>query len=200
MSMNILYTIKDSLYVNITNICPCKCTFCIRDEADEVSNSGSLWMDHEPSIDEIKKAFENYNLDEYKEIVFCGYGEPLVRLNEVIEISKFIKDISDIKIRVNTNGLGNLIHKKDISHMLSGLIDSISISLNAPDKISYNEITRPTFGEESFDEMLKFATNCKKYIKEVKFSVVDTISDEQIKKSTELANKLGIELRIRHKE
>ncbi len=200
MSMNILYTIEDSLYINITNACPCKCTFCIRDESDEVSNSGSLWMDHEPSTEEIKKAFENYNLDDYKEIVFCGYGEPLVRVNEVVEIAKFIRSISDIKIRINTNGLGNLVHKKDISYMLEGLVDSISISLNAPDKISYNEVTRPVFGEESFDGMLKFANDCKKYIKEVKFSVVDTISEEQIKKSYELASSLGIELRIRHKE
>lgn len=84
--------------------------------------------------------------------------------------------------------------------MLEGLVNSISISLNAPDKISYNEVTRPVFGEESFNEMLKFASDCKKYIKEVKFSVVDIISDEQIKKSYELASRLGIELRVRHKE
>ena len=84
--------------------------------------------------------------------------------------------------------------------MLEGLVNSISISLNAPDKISYNEVTRPVFGEESFNEMLKFASDCKKYIKEVKFSVVDIISDEQIKKSYELASRLGIVLRVRHKE
>lgn len=200
MSMNILYTIEDNLYINITNACPCKCTFCIRDEGDEVANSGSLWMDHDPSIEEIKYAFKNYSLDEYKEVVFCGYGEPLVRVNEVVEVAKFIKSISNIKIRVNTNGLGDLVHKKDISYMLEDVIDSVSISLNAPDKVSYNEVTRPVFGEESFDAMLKFATNCKKYVKEVKFSVVDTISNEQIEASKDIANRLGIELRVRHYE
>lgn len=198
--MNILYTIEDSLYINITNLCPCKCTFCIRDEGDEVASSGSLWMDHEPSIEEVKDAFKNYNIDEFKEIVFCGYGEPLVRISEVVEIAKFIKSKSKIKVRVNTNGLSDLIHKKDTAIMLSSAIDSVSISLNAPDKKSYNEVTRPIFGEKSFDAMLKFAIDCKKYIEEVKFSVVDSIPKEQIEKSYDIANSLGIELRVRHKE
>lgn len=198
--MNILYTIEDSLYINITNLCPCKCTFCIRDEGDEVANSGSLWMDHEPSIDEVKEAFNNYKLDEFKEVVFCGYGEPLVRINEVIKIAKFIKSKSNIKVRLNTNGLSDLIHKKDTAVMLKDVIDSVSISLNAPDKKSYNEVTRPAFGEKSFDAMLKFASDCNKYIKEVKFSVVDTIPKEQIEKSYDIANKVGVELKVRHKE
>lgn len=198
--MNILYTIEDSLYINITNLCPCKCTFCIRDEGDEVANSGSLWMDHEPSIDEVKEAFNNYKLYEFKEVVFCGYGEPLVRINEVIKIAKFIKSKGNIKVRLNTNGLSDLIHKKDTAVMLKDVIDSVSISLNAPDKKSYNEVTRPAFGEKSFDAMLKFASDCNKYIKEVKFSVVDTISKEQIEKSYDIANKVGVELKVRHKE
>lgn len=198
--MNILYRIEDSLYINITNICPCKCTFCIRDEGNEVSNSGNLWMDHEPSMDEIKESFKDYNLDEFEEVVFCGYGEPLVRINEVVETAKFIKSKSDIKIRVNTNGLSDLIHKKDTAIILKDAIDSVSISLNAPDKKSYNEVTRPVFGEQSFDAMLKFASDCKEYINEVKFSVVDSISKEQIEKSYDIANSLGIELRVRHKE
>lgn len=198
--MNILYTIEEHLYINITNLCPCKCVFCIRDEGDEVASSGSLWMDHEPSIEEVKEGFENYNLDEFKEIVFCGYGEPLVRISEVVEIAKFIKSKSDIKVRLNTNGLSDLIHKKDTAVILKDTIDSVSISLNAPDKKSYNEVTRPVFGEKSFDAMLKFASDCKKYIKEVKFSVVDTISKEQIEKSYDIANSLGIELRVRNKE
>ena len=132
--MNILYAIDSSLYVNITNQCPCRCTFCIRLESDEVAGSGSLWLDHEPTIDEVKEALKNYNLDNYKEVVFCGYGEPLVRINEVIEISKYIKSISNIKIRVNTNGLSDLIHNKDTAIMLKDAIDSISISLNGPDR------------------------------------------------------------------
>ncbi|MEG1310582.1 MAG: TIGR04100 family radical SAM protein [Romboutsia sp.] len=197
--MNVLYTIKDSLYINITNQCPCRCVFCIRDESDEVEGSGNLWLEHEPTIDEVKEAFNKYNLDEYKEVVFCGYGEPLVRINDVIKISEFIKNKSNIKIRVNTNGLSDLIHEKDTAYMLKGVIDSISISLNAPNKQAYNEVTKPKFGEKSFDYMLKFASDCKKYINEVNFSVVDEISKEEIEKSYEIANSLGINLRVRVK-
>ena len=197
--MNILYTIDNSLYVNITNQCPCRCTFCIRLESDEVAGSGSLWLDHEPTIEEVKEALKNYNLDNYNEVVFCGYGEPFVRINEVIEISKYIKSISNIKIRVNTNGLSDLIHDKDTAIMLKDTIDSISISLNAPDKEVYNKVTRPKFGEKSFDSMIKFARDCKIYIKEVALSVVDEISEEEIEKSQKLADELQIPLRIRNK-
>lgn len=197
--MTILYPIEKSLYINLTNQCPCRCVFCIRNESDEVGNSGSLWLEHEPSLEEIKDAFDDFNLNSYDEVVFCGYGEPLVRINEVIEIAKYIKEKQNIKIRVNTNGLSDLIHEKDTAKMLKDVIDSISISLNAPDKESYIDVTRPKFGEKSFESMLKFAQSCKSYIDEVAFSVVDEISEEQIKLSHDIADSLGISLRVRHK-
>ncbi|WP_297130100.1 TIGR04100 family radical SAM protein [Terrisporobacter sp.] len=198
--MTILYPIGDSLYVNITNQCPCRCVFCIRMETDHVGNSGSLWLDHEPSIEEVKEEFKKFNIDDYKEIVFCGYGEPLVRLNEIIEISNFIKSISNIKIRINTNGLADLIHNKDTAVLLKDSIDAVSISLNAPDKKRYYEVTRPKFGEKSFDALLKFASQCKKYLKDVSFSVVDEISDEEIDNAKKLAKDMDIPLRVRHKQ
>ena len=197
--MTILYDYKESLYVNITNQCPCACVFCIRKETDHEGNSNSLWLDHEPTVDEVKNEFKKFDLEKYDEIVFCGYGEPLVRLNEVIEVSKYIKSISDIKIRINTNGLSDLIHNKKTAVLLKDNIDSISISLNAPNKTRYNEVTKPKFGEKSFDALLDFANDCKKYIEEVNFSVVDEISDEEIKESQDLADKMNIVLRVRHK-
>lgn len=197
--MNILYPIENSLYVNITNQCPCKCVFCIRLESNEVGGSGSLWLDHEPTIEEVKESFKKYDLNNFEEIVFCGYGEPLVRINEVVEISKYIKSLSDIKIRVNTNGLSDLIHEKETAIMLKDIIDSVSISLNAPNKEVYNKVTRPKFGEKSFDYMLKFAKDCKNYVKDVALSVVDEISEEEIEQSKEVANNLQIPLRIRQK-
>ncbi|MGL5313071.1 MAG: TIGR04100 family radical SAM protein [Peptostreptococcaceae bacterium] len=197
--MNILYTIENSLYVNITNQCPCKCVFCIRLESNEVGESGSLWLDHEPTIEEVKDAFKNYDLNDFEEIVFCGYGEPLVRISEVVEISKYIKSLSDIKIRVNTNGLSDLIHEKETAIMLKDVIDSVSISLNAPDKEVYNKVTKPKFGEKSFDYMLKFAKDCKNYVNDVALSVVDEISEAEIEQSKALANELQIPLRVRHK-
>ncbi|MGL6108043.1 TIGR04100 family radical SAM protein [Romboutsia sp.] len=197
--MNILYEIEDSLYVNITNQCPCRCVFCIRNEGEEINNSGSLWLEHEPNIDEIKEEFKSYNLKDFSEVVFCGYGEPLVRINEVIEIAKFIKEKENIKVRVNTNGLSDLVHEKNTSIMLKDVIDSISISLNAPNKELYTKVTRPKFGDISFDSMLNFAKECKKNVKEVAFSVVDEISQEEIKQSYEIANSIGIKLKVRYK-
>ena len=198
--MTILYAYKESLYINITNQCPCACTFCIRKETDHLGDSGSLWLDHEPTVEEVKKEFKRYNLNDFDEIVFCGYGEPLVRLDEVIEVSKYIRSISNIKIRVNTNGLSDLIHEKKTAELLKDVIDAVSISLNAPEKIRYTEVTRPKYGEKSFEALLSFAKDCKKYIREVNFSVVDEISDNEIEESKKLADTMEIPLRIRHKE
>ena len=195
----ILYDYEDSLYVNLTNKCPCACVFCIRKETDHVGNSDSLWLDHEPTVEEVKKEFKNFDLNKYEEIVFCGYGEPLVRINEVVEVAKYIRSISNIKIRVNTNGLSDLIHNKKTAQMLKDNIDAVSISLNAPNKVKYNEVTKPKFGEKSYEALLDFATDCKKYIKEVNFSVVDEINEKEIQESKELAESMNIPLRVRHK-
>ncbi|WP_343342570.1 TIGR04100 family radical SAM protein [Terrisporobacter petrolearius] len=197
--MTILYDYKESLYVNITNKCPCSCVFCIRKETDHVGNSDSLWLNHEPTVEEVKNEFKKFNLENYDEIVFCGYGEPLVRINEVIEIAKYIRSVSDLKIRINTNGLSDLIHNKKTAILLKDNIDSVSISLNAPNKIRYNEVTRPKFGEKSFDSLLNFAEDCKEYIEEVNFSVVDEINNDEIEEAQKLADKMNIVLRVRHK-
>jgi len=199
LKMTILYDYKESLYVNITNKCPCSCVFCIRKETDHVGNSDSLWLDHEPTVEEVKNEFKKFNLEYYDEIVFCGYGEPLVRINEVIEIAKYIRSISDLKIRINTNGLSDLIHNKKTAILLKDKIDSVSISLNAPNKIRYNEVTKPKFGEKSFDALLNFAKDCKDYIEEVNFSVVDEINNDEIEEAQKLADKMNIVLRVRHK-
>ena len=197
--MTLLYPIENSLYVNITNLCCCKCVFCVRDITDSVGGSDSLRLDHEPTIDELKAELEKFNLDEYEEVVFCGYGEPLMRINEVVEFANYIKTKKNIKIRVNTNGLSDLIHNKKTAQMLKDNIDAVSISLNAPNKVKYNEVTKPKFGEKSYEALLDFATDCKKYIKEVNFSVVDEINEKEIQESKELAESMNIPLRVRHK-
>lgn len=197
--MTLLYPIENSLYVNITNLCCCKCVFCVRDITDSVGGSDSLWLDHEPTIDELKAELEKFNLDEYEEVVFCGYGEPLMRINEVVEFANYIKTKKNIKIRVNTNGLADLIHKKKTAVLLKDAIDAVSISLNAPNEEVYLEVAKPAFGIKSFDAMLSFAKDCKTCIKEVCFSVVDEITDEEIRESQELADSLDIPLRVRVK-
>ncbi len=197
--MTIFYPIGESLYVNLTNKCPCRCVFCVREEHETVGNNNSLWLDHDPSMEEIKADLERFNLDEYKEIVFCGFGEPMMRMDDLIETAKYIKSKKDIKTRINTNGLGDLIHEKNTAECIKDCIDSVSISLNAPDKESYCRVTRPKFGEKSFDAMLEFAEECRDCGINIAFSVVDEITPEEIEKSRELAESLGVKLRVRHK-
>lgn len=197
--MTIFYPIGDSLYVNLTNKCPCRCVFCVREEHETVGNNNSLWLDHDPSMEEIKADLERFNLADYKEIVFCGFGEPMMRMDDLIETAKYIKSKADIKTRVNTNGLGDLIHEKNTAECIKDCIDSVSISLNAPDKESYCRVTRPKFGEQSFEAMLKFAEECRDCGINIAFSVVDEITPEEIEKSKELAESLGVKLRVRHK-
>ena len=197
--MTIFYPIGESLYVNLTNKCPCRCVFCVREEHETVGNNNSLWLDHDPSMEEIKEDLERFDLKDYKEIVFCGFGEPMMRMDDLIETAKYIKSKADIKTRINTNGLGDLIHEKNTAECIKDCIDSVSISLNAPDKESYCRVTRPKFGEQSFEAMLKFAEECRDCGINIAFSVVDEITTEEIEKSKELAESLGVKLRVRHK-
>lgn len=197
--MTIFYPIGDSLYVNLTNKCPCRCVFCVREEHETVGGNNSLWLDHDPSIEEIKADLEKFNLSDYKEVVFCGFGEPMMRMDTLIETAKYIKSKQNIKTRINTNGLGDLIHNKNTAECIKDCIDAVSISLNAPDKEAYCRVTRPKFGEKSFDAMLKFAGESRECGIDIAFSVVDEITPEEIEKSKELAESLGVKLRIRHK-
>ncbi len=196
--MVILYEVHDNLYVNMTNKCPCACTFCLRQTRDEMNGSGSLWLEREPSTDEIKAEFDKFDIDKYKEIVFCGFGEPTERLDDMLEICSFIKKRYKKPIRINTNGLSDLIHEKNTAPMFEGLADTISISLNTPNKERYLELTRSKFGIESFDAMLRFAENVKHYVKEVVLSTVSTtLTEEEEKECAKICNKIGVTYRIR---
>lgn len=194
--MTIFYRFEGKIYINITNGCPCKCVFCIRDNADSISDNDSLWLEHEPSFEEITAAFEAFDKKDAPEAVFCGYGEPMVRADMVVKTAEYIRKHSDMKIRLNTNGLVKLIHPDFDINRLKGLVDSVSISLNAPDAARYNEVTRPSFGEKSFDVMLDFAVKVKEFC-HTAFTVVDIITPEEIERCRTLAESLGIPLRVR---
>lgn len=195
--MKIFYDLNGSLYANITNKCPCACTFCIRKNADSVGGNDSLWLEHEPSLDEIRKAFDEVDKTKYSEVVFCGYGEPMERAFDLIEIAKYIKQNSDMKIRVNTNGLVSLIHHTFDLYSMRGLIDSLSISLNASDPDKYYRIVHPKFGLASYNSMLNFAVVSSSFIPNVSFTVVDVMDKEELDACRERANDLKIPLRVR---
>lgn len=189
--------IPDKIYVNITNQCPCACTFCVRTN-NKIEGFNDLWLKEEPSIEDVINEFEKHDLSKYNEIIFCGYGEPLTRLDAVLGIADYIKkNHENIRIRINTNGLGDLINKKEIAPLLSKDIDSVSISLNASNPKSYLEITKSRFGIYSYSALLDFAKSCKKNNIDVKVTVVDIIGEQEIIKCRDVCDKNGLQLTVR---
>ncbi len=194
----ITYLVKKGIYVNMTNRCPCSCTFCLRHNGEGVFGSNSLWLDHEPSIEEVLNSIDSWNLEEYEEVVFCGYGEPTERLDDLLKVAEHIKEKSNIKIRINTNGLSDLINGKKTAPMLKGIVDTVSISLNATNKEDYLNIVRPKFGIDSYDAMLKFTKECVNYVPNVVMTVVDKVtSPEEQKRCRKICESVGAKLRVR---
>jgi len=195
---NIIYKYGGSLYLNITNKCPCACTFCLREQVSGVGTAENLWLESEPNAEQVISLLVETQLHPYEEIVFCGFGEPFCALDTLLNVCRYLHGQNDCPpVRINTNGLGDLINGKPTSPLLEGLVDVISISLNAHNKAKYNELCKPSFGECAFDAMLKFAAECKEYIPDVRFSVVDVISGEDIEKCRKIAREMGIPLRVR---
>ena len=196
--MVILYEVHKGLYVNMTNKCPCACTFCLRQTRDEMDGSGSLWLEREPSVEEVKAEFAKFDMTKYEEVVFCGFGEPTERLDDVIEVAKFVKNTFGKKTRINTNGLSDLIHSRNTAPDFEGAIDVVSIRLNTPNRERYLELTRSKFGIESFDAMLSFAESVKNYVGEVILSTVSTtLTEEEEKECAAICKKIGVTYRIR---
>lgn len=195
--MTIVYEVYGNLYINLTNRCPCRCTFCIRQNADGAYGSDSLWLEREPECSEVLAEFEKYDMSRVEEIVFCGYGEPMERAEDVSFIGRELKKrYPDVKIRVNTNGLSDKIHGRPTAQLLEGAADIVSISLNSGNAEDYMKVTRPKW-EDSFEAMLRFAEDCKKYVPQVMFTVVDVISQRELEESRAVSERLGIPLRIR---
>ena len=195
--MKIFYDLNGSLYANITNKCPCVCRFCLRKNGDSVGENDSLWLEHEPTVEEIKEAFNNVDTSAYSEVVFCGYGEPMERAFDLIEIAKYIKKKSGLKIRINTNGLVSLIHPTFDLYSMKGVIDSLSISLNASDPDKYYYITNSKFGLPSYNSMLNFAIISSSFIPSVVFTIVGVVDEEEVRACKDRAENLGIPLKIR---
>ena len=194
---DILYKYKDSVYANITNKCNCNCIFCIRSQKDGIGSADTLWHQQNPTKEEVIDAIRNYDFEGFNELVFCGYGEPTCALDILLAAAKVAKEEKHLKTRLNTNGLGNEENGRNIIPELSEVIDSVSISLNAPDSAKYSEVTRPKY-DGAFDKMVEFASKCKEKISSVKWSIVDVLPQEDIEKCQQLSDATGIQLRIRH--
>jgi TatD DNase family protein len=190
----IAYPIRDSLYLNITNRCTDNCSFCVRNYTDWVKGH-NLRLDHEPNFEEIIKAIDAYKNKKFREIVFCGYGEPLTRLEILLKVSRYLKE-KGFYLRLNTNGTGNLIYNRSIISELENLIDEVCVSLNLDTKEKYYQICRPQFGENTFEEIKKFIVECKKVIPKVSITFLN-LPQVDLKNAQQLAQQLGLDFRIR---
>ena len=196
--MTIVYKVHNNLYVNLTNRCSCACTFCLRQTRDHMEDSNSLWLSHEPSFEEVKEAFEAFDVASYNEIVFCGFGEPTERFDLILEVSKYVKETYHKPIRINTNGQGDLINNRSIAPEMQGLIDTGSISGNTPDAGKYHELVRSEFGEKAFDAMLSFAKEARKYVPNVVLTTVaTTLTPQEEAACQKICDDLGVTYRIR---
>lgn len=196
--MEILYKVHNNLYVNLTNRCPCACTFCLRQNMDHVGESKSLWLEREPSAEEAIAEFSKFDMSQYDEVVFCGFGEPTEAFEVLKKVAAFVKETYHMPIRLNTNGLGNLVNGRDITPEMEDLIDTVSISLNTPNADRYHELVRSKFGDKSFDAMLDFARSCTKYVPNVVMSTVDTtITKEEEAECRKICDTIGAKYRIR---
>ena len=198
--MVITYPVKSGLYVNLTNRCPCACVFCLRQNAPGIFGSDSLWLEREPTVDEIIESIDSRNLDDFTELVFCGYGEPTERLDDLLSVARHLKSIRpQMLVRVNTNGLSDLIHGEPTAAKFKGLVDTVSISLNTPDPEEYLKVCRPKFGLESWQSMLDFARSCRDYVPNVVMTIVDApiTTPEVQEKCKAITDSIGVRLRIR---
>ncbi len=198
---NILYRVHNNLYVNLTNRCPCACAFCLRQSMDRIGESDSLWLDREPEMADIENAFQAWPPESYDDLVFCGFGEPTEALDMLKRTAAYVKSSYGKRIRLNTNGLGDLINGRSIAPELKGLVDTVSISLNTPDEDSYLALVRPRFGAGSYQALLSFARSCVSEGLEVVLTTVDTtLTAEQESECAAICASVGARYRIREWE
>ena len=196
--MEILYKVHNNLYVNLTNRCPYACTFCLRQTMDRIGESDRLWLEREPSYEEVIAEFEKFDMTKFNEVVFCGFGEPTEAFDLLLRVAKYVKDTFNMPVRINTNGAGNTINGRDIVPEMKGIVDTVSISLNHPDRAKYAALVRSRFGEKSYDDMIAFAKECTGIIPNVVMTTVDTtITKEEEEQCRKICEEIGATYRIR---
>ena len=201
---DVLYDYASGLYVNMTNRCPCRCEFCIRNMVDSLGDADSLWLKREPSVSEVKELLKEWGVgpglsSKYDELVFCGYGEPLERLEDVLELCRYVKENTGLRTRINTNGLADLIHGHRTAPDFQGAVDAVSISLNAASAEKYDQLCHPKFGLDSWSAIQEFTRDVKEFVPDVIMSVVSgTIPAEDIEICRNIAEKdLQVRFRVR---
>ena len=196
--MSIVYDYFGGLYINLTNKCPNACEFCIRNFTDSLGNADSLVLSQDPTVEEVKAELDSWDVSAYDEVVFCGYGEPTERLPELLELARYIKARYGKVIRINTNGLADLIWGRETAPDLKGLIDAVSVSMNEADAEKYEALCHPRFGRKSYDAIIKYIEDVQEYVPYVATSVVGgSISRDSLEKCRAKASELGVTFKVR---
>lgn len=195
----ITYEYGGNLYVNTTNRCDFNCTFCLRHNAGGGSiYTHNLWLTREPTREEILQSIEDRDLSPYGQLVFCGFGEPSYRIEDICWVIDRLKEHGKkIFTRMDTNGTGSVIHGRDICPDFKGRFDMVSISLNTDTAEKYDTLCVPQFSG-AFEAMLAFAKEIRKYVPRVMMTVVDTIPKEEIEACRKICEEdVGAEFRVR---
>ena len=198
--MTITYQVKQSVYVNLTNRCPCACRFCLRNNGSGVFGSGPLWLEREPTLEEVTASLDGWDYTRFREVVFCGYGEPTERLDVLLAAAEYLKGRdAALRVRVNTNGLSDLINGKPTAPLFAGKVDCLSISLNTDDAAEYLDLCRPKFGAAAYPALLAFTKEAAAVVPEVVMTVVGepVTSIEKQARCRALAESLCARLRVR---
>lgn len=199
--MTISYEYEGALYLNLTNRCDCACVFCLRHNGHKGSiYADDLWLEHEPSREEILNDVLKRDLSGYRELVFCGFGEPMFRWDDDVWLIDELKarGVKLPPVRINTNGHANRILGRDMTPELQGRVDVVSVSLNGATAEEYTAVTKPSTGAQGWGDMLEFTRRAVKYVPTVMMTIVNKDKTaEEIETCRALAESLGAKLRVR---
>jgi TatD family-associated radical SAM protein len=193
VSQIISYRIGPRLYLSITDRCTLECAFCPKTQGDPRVRDYDLTMDHRPEVAEIIAAIDDPA--RYEEVVFCGYGEPTLRLKVLLEVAHWIRQRGG-RVRVNTDGLANLVHKENVLPLLGECVDALSVSLNAQDEATYDRHCQPNL-PGSFRAVLEFLRAAPAHVPEVTATAIDGLDGVDIAACERLAGSLGVAFRRR---
>jgi len=191
---NLSYVIRDRLYLNITDRCTLECQFCPKTQGSKQVQGYDLALRKRPEYDEIIAAIADPT--GYEEVVFCGFGEPTLRLKTLLQVARHIKAQGG-RVRLNTDGLTNLVNKRNVLPEMAGLIDAVSVSMNAQNEAVYNRHCCPAL-PDSYAAMLAFLQQAPRYIPEVTATAIDGLEGVDIVACAQLAQELGVNFRARH--
>lgn len=197
MANTLVYELYRKIYINLTNRCTNECVFCLRQDKDDVCGQ-TLWLEDENfTAKDVIEQLEKFTIS--SEVIFCGYGEPLLKLDILKKVAEYIKThYPNIKIRVNTNGHANFVYRRNIVPELKGLVDEFSVSLNGKDSEEYNELSQPKF-EGAYEEVKKFIKACSDEKIDVVASVVEGYKGRHmdLEACEKIAKDLGAKFRVR---